>query len=1348
MGKTRSHRVVEKLIGFAAVTVIVAAVVVQVGRWLAPMVADNRVRIENYLTEQLGARVQIGAIEARWESLRPELSVDRISVINADGDQVLAVEHASAQLGLLLSLRDLDLRLWHVDLNGMEIMLEQTAAGGWRLPGVTTAKSSSSFFDPVDALLISRHIQFSDVQGRFNFLGGAQQQIGFTEMRLDNDHFFHRLKGDLDLPGRPDTVQLVYEGFGDPRERDEFIGNGYLKLDNYPLTSAVAFVSESAAAHAGIEDGQVSAEIWLNTRPDHPSVLQGSVNFHRTTEINSAIPLRVSGQIFGHLNSAWQWDLNFQAFQAFWRDRQSQPLSVGLVSRDAENWLIRVPQLDLAEISRELDSISRMQESPVSEKVRSLVNDLGATGSVRNIHVTVPKAAPMDFVLRANLQQVSVNDWKGAPEIRFLDGYLETSSRSGFVEIDSPNRLLMHFPQIYHRAFEFDRAQGIVGWTVRPEQNQALVYSNRLSMQGSLGDASGYFYLDAPLERNSRPLELMLQIGLRDGHALDHKKLVPKVVPDSLLDWLDSAIVGGGVSSGGFLMEGYFGAGAGSTRSVQVALNVDKGDLKFDYRWPSLKSVSGFLEIDDTLVQGWVDEGQFLATALEPTYLEVGNNPAGEGSLLQINGSVLGDASSGLELLTQTPIHDVLGTGLDDWQLSGAMDAQVQLHIPLKAGESGSRQQVNVALDNASLSMTGLGLEFDRVNGELEYTDQRGLNATSVSARLWEQPLALNIGSVRSTQTQAMTTRVQFEGPLDAARLAAWAKRPEALFVEGNVPVKGTVTIAPGEIPVRVQASSNLLGGLIDLPPPYGKAASEKRLLRVDIPVTGSHTNYRFQYDDLVAVNLQATKNQPVQGLIALGVPSELHINDGLWLDGRIESLDAELWWPVLQRYQVFSEQLDANQKEIQAEDVSSGLVSQATAAANLNLKLLVDEFHWGDIQLNDVQVGGGQRKQGWRIRFDDERVKGAFFMADDGSPLDIDLDYINWPALSPDPEAAKASAAVSGKEGLSQRLDAIQPQDIPALDFSVGDLTFGEKHYGGWSFQLRPNSKGLEISNLLGSFDGIRVTASDADETANEGGQSVKGASLIWRKSSSSKQSTRFYGKLASDNLADIADAWQLPRMMDSESVDLDVHFRWPGNPADFSLTDLHGKMKIDVQDGRFYRSTGQASNALLRLLGLFNFDSWIRRLQLDFSDVFKGGTPFESVAGEIQFDQNMVYLTDPIEVKNTSSVLKMGGKINLEDETLDTSLVATLPVGGNATVIAAFAGGLPAAAGVYAISKIFKKQMERVASVSYRIKGSWSDPDIQFDKLFDNKAAQEAADDSRDAARDGRRQERKASK
>ncbi|MEL7400791.1 MAG: AsmA-like C-terminal region-containing protein, partial [Pseudomonadota bacterium] len=78
--------------------------------------------------------------------------------------------------------------------------------------------------------------------------------------------------------------------------------------------------------------------------------------------------------------------------------------------------------------------------------------------------------------------------------------------------------------------------------------------------------------------------------------------------------------------------------------------------------------------------------------------------------------------------------------------------------------------------------------------------------------------------------------------------------------------------------------------------------------------------------------------------------------------------------------------------------------------------------------------------------------------------------------------------------------------------------------------------------------------------------------------------------------------------------------------------------------------------------------------------------------------------------------------------DETLDATMVATLPVGGNITTAAAFVAGLPAAAGVYLISKMFDKQIKKLTSVSYKIEGPWAKPEVKFNKLFDEKGAKDA--------------------
>lgn len=1333
MSKTRTRWWAGRLFELVALLLIVTALVVQLGRLLAPYVSENREYIETNLSQKLGLPVQIGEIHARWEGLRPELTVSNLVIHSADDREILRVGHAQAQLGLLLSVRDLALRLWHIELGGVHMVLDQAPTGRWQLSGFApSADDRRAGLDPVNALLFSRYVDIDEVHAHFNFHSGSEQHMAFTQVRLVNEDQFHRLIADVDFPDlSADVAQLVYEGHGDPRDDEHFRADAYLKLANFPLTNAVAFVSEAAAGHVGVQDGLLSAELWLQTRPRQPATVKGRVQFERTNAADDEVPQSASADITGSWSGMDDWYFNLQDLQAAWHDRQNQPVSIGISSAaGSPHWRVQAAQLDLAVVSAEL------QANPdLSVSLRTILADLGVSGSLTNLQVNIPKAAPKGFVLRGNLQQVSVQEWKGAPGARYVDGYIEASAQQGFVEIDTrvedADRLFaLNFPQVYDQELEFEHAQGIVHWAIRPEQNQVQVYSGALNLQGSLGDANGYFYLDAPLERNSRPIELMLQIGLQNARGAGHRQLVPGFLPQSLRGWLDGAVVDGKVPSGAFLLEGFFGHDTPTPPAIQVALNIEGGQLKFDPGWPALEDFSGLLYIDDQRVHAWVDEGRFVQAGLQPTYVEVADNPQGEGLLLQIHGGLSGPAQAGLSVLTETPLQQLLGSAFDDWQLDGELQAGVQLHIPLQPGQPGSRQQVEAALQNTALTMNNLNLHFQQLQGELRYTDQQGLQAQSLTAQLWGQPLQLNIASAPNQETP-VNTRVNFSGMLNFAELAAWSQRPEVLFIEGTAPVSGVVAIGSGSVPVNLQINSELQGASIDLPAPYGKTATEKRTLAADIPIARDRINYRFQYDNnRVAVNLQVKPEQPLSGVIALGSTTQQHRNDGIWLAGTVDSLDVNQWLPVVSRYQAFSDGIKAGAQNSGVTAVASG--EPGTAAPRLNLNVQIQQLLWGDVEWQTLHVGGRQQGQGWYLQVTDELLKGSVRWRGDNSPIRLAMDYIHWPAAEDTDSGEEVVRAEDAVKVKGDPLQDFQPHKIPPFDFSVADFTYGGRSLGSWSFRARPEDQALRVTNLRGDVDGVQVSAALAEGADSRFG----GATLLWQQQSGGDSSTRFYGKLTGGNLADISAAWGLPPMMDSKSVELDVDFSWAGSPLAFSLLGLQGDMGLKVTDGRFYRTTGQTSNALLRLVGLFNFDSWIRRLQLDFSDVVKGGTPFERIRGKLQFDRGMVYLSDPVEVTNTSSVLKMGGKINLRDETLDTSLVATLPVGGNATLIAALAGGLPAAAGVYLVSKIFKKQVDRMASVSYSIHGPWSNPDIQFDKLFDNKAAEEATQDSREPA------------
>jgi hypothetical protein len=53
------------------------------------------------------------------------------------------------------------------------------------------------------------------------------------------------------------------------------------------------------------------------------------------------------------------------------------------------------------------------------------------------------------------------------------------------------------------------------------------------------------------------------------------------------------------------------------------------------------------------------------------------------------------------------------------------------------------------------------------------------------------------------------------------------------------------------------------------------------------------------------------------------------------------------------------------------------------------------------------------------------------------------------------------------------------------------------------------------------------------------------------------------------------------------------------------------------------------------------------------------------------------------------------------------------------------ALTAGLPVAAGIFVVSKVFQKQVNRFTSGVYRVSGPWDDPEVNFVRIFDDSSA-----------------------
>jgi uncharacterized protein YhdP len=284
----------------------------------------------------------------------------------------------------------------------------------------------------------------------------------------------------------------------------------------------------------------------------------------------------------------------------------------------------------------------------------------------------------------------------------------------------------------------------------------------------------------------------------------------------------------------------------------------------------------------------------------------------------------------------------------------------------------------------------------------------------------------------------------------------------------------------------------------------------------------------------------------------------------------------------------------------------------------------------------------------------------------------------------------------------------SLDPRVLIATDFSVDRLTIAGQDLGALSFELRPEPSGASFNNMSGNIFGLSpgIYSSEAP------------TEFFWGYDGQTHIS-KLVGPIGINNIGDLFNVFSLPQVLDSQSGRFDANLTWRGEPWAINKDNLSGQLKINLVDGNFYRTPGGAGTAL-KLVGLFNFANWLKRLQLDFSDVVGQNLVYNHLDGTLSFDQTVLSLDDALKIKMPSGRMSMAGDFDLGLETVDAQLVATLPVATNLPWLAGLAGGLPTALGVYATSKLVEKQVDRLSSISYEISGPWDDVDVEVDKIF----------------------------
>ncbi len=1283
----------------AAVIVISYAIIVVIGRQTLPYLNRYQPQINQFFSQQLGIELSTEHIDGVWKGLSPRIELRGLQLGNGAEGDVFYVQRLSAQLDPLRSIAAGELVWRELSLGAIDIVLREEADGHWFVEGLPPWIKSKDddnqqqLHHIIERLLLNQFIGIEKVSAELAFYSGARAAVNFDNITLETEGDFHRLSAGFAFDDNPSSAQLVIEGRGDAVNPGEFEGSAYLRLKHInfsgSLRAIVARWFPRLVARMGDIETELASEIWLASGPN------GGVNLTGRLQADE-IPLswaadlapikNLRAQLTGWFKPGEDWGLRWQGLDFDWMDVDIEPLDFSFSQRLGDRW----GELSLAASQINLDSLSEVLTTTglVTGEARNVVSTLAAKGRLNNLHLDLDldKAFPVR-ALRTRIDQLELDSWKGAPATRGLSGYLQWQNFEGFFDIDSPDGFAMHYPGVYEGFMKHGSSRGRVNIQWKPDDTALMIAGGPISIDDKEGQVRAYLSLNIPLEKAGTP-EMYLIAGIRNSHSRYADQYIPNTLNPALLAWLDRAVGDMDVIEAGFIWRGSLKRSGSAGRSIQFYANVENGEVDYDPAWPGLKDLSAYLLVDGARFNGLINSAELGDSG--KVHLDSAEIKIQQDALLSVQAEATASLSEGANILLSSPLKNRVAM-LKSWQLQGQSQVRLDLGIPLGEQRENEHYRVDAKIKKGQMSHTDVDLEFQDISGLVSYSDSNGLYSPGIQARLWGQKIDATMATTDGV------ARIASKGQFDTALLPAWHPLLRD-NVQGSSDYDITFMIPEDGNPHLV-FNSTLHGISSNFPQPLSKAPAQPLALEATVSFADT-LQIKTRLGERLASSFKIDNGEVTSAQITLGEglePGEIETStkSSLAIVGTTPILNLDAWLALFK----------TPEKSPQRSEGSDGAAVK-TPPQDVAFSTLKPGFsvHFGEliyrgISVSNVHATGRYDSEGLDVYLDSELLAGQISIPkEQHQAVVMDLNYLTLP--EPD---------LDSDESFLEQLD---PTEFPHLNFSTEGLRIGQEELGNLAFVMRPLADGVELTNINAEITGIGIS------NLPDGDPSV----FRWRVVDGQHRS-RLSGLLKTYDLGAVLRAWQLPVVLNSEEAISIVDLDWQAKPWEFSINKLRGQTALNFKDGNFFRAPGTTSNAFIKMIGLINFHTWARRLRLDFSDLFASGVSYETLKGGLLFSEGMMVFDAPIEVDLPSGKMRLMGQADLLAETVDSRLVATLPLGTNLPWIAALAGGLPAAAGVYITGKLFEKQVDRVSSFSYKVTGPWIDPEVQIDRIFSDK-------------------------
>jgi len=922
-------------------------------------------------------------------------------------------------------------------------------------------------------------------------------------------------------------------------------------------------------------------------------------------------------------------------------------------------------------------------------------------GDLQHLSLRVQQSAssPLTYTLRSDLSQIALHA-PARPEqdpdnfdVSFdgLSGSVWATESSGRLQLrDTP--FTVSYPRFIGAPMPLDHIQGDVSWQ-REANGLRLEWPNMVyEMAGGQGHGSLALWL--PPEHDDQRIKLSLDFNASDVTRL--KPFMPLRWPDSLRDWLAHAAKHGRVVDGKLDMDGpLIGIPYADGEGVfDLSLDIADGSLAYLPDWPDLTNLGATARFHNNSVRIDIDQAELSGNRISWAKLSMKDF---RDPVLFLTGAVRGDASQFYDFVRGSPLLAERLSGLvNHTEAKGPAQIQTTLTIPLKDAEQ-TRVDGTLKLENAQMAIDGLDDPVTGINGQLHF-DNDGVSADVLSASMFGINASAWIRQLGPGQSE-LDAMMRFDpgrsdiGP--GKLLPGWLR--ERLHGESTWSLSLPLAGDP-----ELRLASSLQGTRIDLPDPIGKTAAASQPLTVRLGTSdGTPLRIRMEQPDLLAGELDFVSGAQGAGLqlqnaafqVGQGaeVPDRIPGDSGIHIDGHLPELDVVSWGQAV--------------TDITSEADVPGASVAAAAPAEPELPVHVDidadKLEMGILEVGGARVGVQPRSPGWALTLSGDGAEGEinFQPAPDAGFIGrlSHLQILKKQAdddVAPAPDAAVQAAAV--------HLPPLDPASWPWVDLQVADLRIADTHIGAMKLQTEhvPGGQRISVAQIKGDQSDFSATGQwTLDHGATDAALDIN---------LETKEADR------------LLDAFSYVPTISAEHAKLEGHFTWQDPKWRPDWRAGNGQLSMTIRDGQLHVVEPGAG----RVLGLLNFYALPRRLALDFSDVTSSGLAFDKIRGDFNFS-NGVARTDNLRVDGPSVSMDVRGDVNLLQRSYDQRITVYPDVSSGLTLGALLLAGPAGAALAYVAQEVLDKPLDQASQFSYRVSGSWDNPQIQRVSDGGSKAA-----------------------